>query len=146
MNLSGLSQRQSFMLCVWLDHHGIIYFDFFFFLIAVSYTMQTYNQCISAWKSLKKHSTIVNRRNVELLHVNSNHIQQKSHRKILDWSRVVLSHTLYSPDHHHVILIFFVLKKCSEWQKKYFQKDQVKTFVENFLILKPYESYMRRIN
>ena len=75
------------------------------------------------------------------------HLARIRQEKILD----LVGSGLFYPVHHihqtlpQVISIFCVLYKML-WMTKNFSQDQVKMFVENFLILKPSEFYLRGIN
>ena len=77
--------------------------------------------------------------------ITQGYIQQESRRKkILGWA--VLPHPSYSLDLALSCFNLFSSLQNALNNKKSSQEDQMKTFVENFLSLKPTESYLRGIN
>ena len=74
------------------------------------------------------------RKNLVLLYDNARSPSAKiTQENLLDIGKFVLPYSSYSPD-------------FPENDKKYSSEDQVKTFVENFLNLKPAEFHLRGIN
>ena len=135
------------MLCVQWDHRDVVHFDFF-------YRNQTLNadlfsqqqQCV--YENLqRKRLALINKINIMLLPNNSRpDLAKITQDKKVDLSKSLLSDPPYSPDVASSDFHFFsFFIKCSV--KKFSQKDKAKkTFVENFLSLKPGEFYLRIIN
>ena len=68
--------------------------------------------------------------------ITQNHIQQESRRKNIGFTLIFfLAHPPYSPDLAPSDF-FFILGKMLRMTKNFFQEDQVKMFVENFLSFK----------
>ena len=75
------------------------------------------------------------------------YIQQESQRKkILDLSCSILPHPPYFPDLAPSDFYLFPSLQNALNEKKFSQVDQMKTFMENLLRLKPTVFYLRGIN
>ena len=131
------------LLCVSWDHRGIIHFEFLnrnHTLTEDFYSQQW--QCVH--ENLRKclRHVLVNRRNVELLHDNTRlHSVIIKREKILDFGLSFLLYPSYSPDLATSDFHLFRSLQNTLNDKKCSQKDQVKTFVENFLCSKPAEFF-----
>ena len=89
--LPRLSFMEKVMLRVWWNHHGVIHFELFF--LNHNHSMQTYilnscNKCMKIFKENALHSSIGE---TFSFMITQGHIQQESHRKILDFGWVILS-------------------------------------------------------
>ena len=107
------------MLCIWWDHWTIIHFEFLNhnqILNADFYCQQLQHVRES---HLRKHTSLVGRRNVMHLHDNAwLHSAKITQEKILDLDWSVLPHPPYSPDlAPSDIHLFLFSKKCFEPQK-----------------------------
>ena len=131
------------MLCVWWDRRGIIHFELLNRNETVTADLYVQQLQRVHQSLLEKRPTLVNRKNVVLLHDNARPHTARVTQEFF-WS---LAGLFYLTHHTHLTLrlpIIICLDHCKILMWKNFgNEDQVREFVENFFMSKAVEFYAK---
>ena len=114
---------------LWWDHHSIIHFEFSNHSQLLNVDLYTQNLQSVHENHLRKHSSLIKRRNVVLLfdYVRS-HSARITQEKILDLGWFVLKHPQYSPDLAPSDFHLFCSQQNALNDKTFSQEEQVKIY------------------